>query len=259
MASPIVVMGVSGSGKSTVGAALAQRLRRAVRRRRRLPPAGQHRQDDGRPRPRRRRPPPVAGERSGSGSPRSADGGVMSCSALKRSYRDQLRAHCPDVEFLHLAGHAGGHRPAAGQPARATSCRRRCWPRSSRRSSRSTPTSTASPSTSTRTSTPIVEHYVDTPDHHRTGELMSPSALTLLAADTELAEPVASGLAADPRRAGGHRGDRRADHRRQAAPVPRADLRRADRRHRRGREHRATVSRRRSPTASAPRPRASAS
>jgi gluconokinase len=27
MASPIVVMGVSGSGKSTVGAALAQRLR----------------------------------------------------------------------------------------------------------------------------------------------------------------------------------------------------------------------------------------
>ena len=32
------------------------------------------------------------------------DGGVMSCSALKRKYRDQLRRHCPDVEFLHLAG-----------------------------------------------------------------------------------------------------------------------------------------------------------
>lgn len=32
------------------------------------------------------------------------DGGVMSCSALKRKYRDQLRRHCPDVEFLHLSG-----------------------------------------------------------------------------------------------------------------------------------------------------------
>ena len=32
------------------------------------------------------------------------DGGVMSCSALKRKYRDQLRRHCAEVEFLHLAG-----------------------------------------------------------------------------------------------------------------------------------------------------------
>lgn len=28
----------------------------------------------------------------------------MSCSALKRSYRDQLRGHAPGLEFLHLAG-----------------------------------------------------------------------------------------------------------------------------------------------------------
>jgi gluconokinase len=28
----------------------------------------------------------------------------MSCSALKRKYRDQLRRHYPDVEFLHLSG-----------------------------------------------------------------------------------------------------------------------------------------------------------
>ena len=33
-----------------------------------------------------------------------ADGGVMSCSALKRNYRDQLRHHAPRVEFLHLHG-----------------------------------------------------------------------------------------------------------------------------------------------------------
>ncbi len=30
--------------------------------------------------------------------------GVMSCSALKRRYRDQLRSHCSDIEFLHLTG-----------------------------------------------------------------------------------------------------------------------------------------------------------
>jgi gluconokinase len=32
------------------------------------------------------------------------DGGVMSCSALKRKYRDQLRRHCARIEFLHLRG-----------------------------------------------------------------------------------------------------------------------------------------------------------
>ena len=28
----------------------------------------------------------------------------MSCSALKRKYRDQLRKHCPSTEFVHLSG-----------------------------------------------------------------------------------------------------------------------------------------------------------
>jgi gluconokinase len=32
------------------------------------------------------------------------DGAVVSSSALKRKYRDQLRAHCPHIEFLHLNG-----------------------------------------------------------------------------------------------------------------------------------------------------------
>ena len=31
-------------------------------------------------------------------------GGVMSCSALKRKYRDQLRSHCAQTEFVHLSG-----------------------------------------------------------------------------------------------------------------------------------------------------------
>ena len=35
---------------------------------------------------------------------RHSDGGVMSCSALARRYRDQLRSHCPRIEFLHLTG-----------------------------------------------------------------------------------------------------------------------------------------------------------
>ena len=28
----------------------------------------------------------------------------MSCSALKRKYRDQLREHCGEIEFVHLYG-----------------------------------------------------------------------------------------------------------------------------------------------------------
>src|SRR5215471_17575433 len=101
MGSPIVVMGVSGSGKSTVGAALAQRLR---------VPFGDA--DDFHP--------PANIEKMSAGHPlndddrfpwleaigdwlavRCDDGGVMSCSALKRKYRDQLRRHCPDVTFFH--------------------------------------------------------------------------------------------------------------------------------------------------------------
>ena len=104
MASPIVVMGVSGSGKSTVGAALAQRLR--------VPFADA---DDFHP--------PANIAKMTAGEPLDDDdrypwleaigewlakhcggGGVMSCSALKRTYRDQLRRHCEGVEFLHLAG-----------------------------------------------------------------------------------------------------------------------------------------------------------
>lgn len=29
---------------------------------------------------------------------------VVTCSALKRSYRDRLRCHCPSLKFLHLHG-----------------------------------------------------------------------------------------------------------------------------------------------------------
>src|SRR6202171_2407749 len=104
MASPIVVMGVSGSGKSTVGAALAQRLRVHVAAADDCHPqahvakmtAGQPLNDDDRY--------PWL-EAIGEWLAEHCDsGGLMSCSALKRKYRDQLRRHCPDVIFLHLSG-----------------------------------------------------------------------------------------------------------------------------------------------------------
>lgn len=103
MPSPIVVMGVSGSGKSTVGAALAQRLRVPFGDADDFHPpaniakmtAGEALDDDDRY--------PWL-EVIGEWLAERYVGGVMSCSALKRKYRDQMRRHCADVEFLHLAG-----------------------------------------------------------------------------------------------------------------------------------------------------------
>jgi gluconokinase len=103
MAPPIVVMGVSGSGKSTVGAALAQRLRVPFGDADDFHPAaniakmtaGHALNDDDRY--------PWL-EAIGEWLAEHRDGAVMSCSALKRKYRDQLRRHCPEVEFMHLSG-----------------------------------------------------------------------------------------------------------------------------------------------------------
>jgi gluconokinase len=96
-------MGVSGSGKSAVGAALAQRLRVPFADADDFHPAaniakmtaGQPLNDDDRY--------PWL-EAIGEWLAAHRDGGVMSCSALKRTYRDQLRRHCPPVTFLHLSG-----------------------------------------------------------------------------------------------------------------------------------------------------------
>lgn len=104
MASPVVVMGVSGSGKSTVGAALAQRLRVPFADADDFHPAeniakmtaGHPLDDDDRH--------PWLEAIGVWLAQRCETGGVMSCSALKRSYRDQLRTHCADVQFLHLSG-----------------------------------------------------------------------------------------------------------------------------------------------------------
>ena len=96
-------MGVSGSGKSTVGAALAQRLRVPFEDADDLHPSaniakmsrGEALNDED-------RFPWLA--LVGEWLAVHEDGGVMSCSALKRRYRDQIRHHAPNVRFIYLEG-----------------------------------------------------------------------------------------------------------------------------------------------------------
>jgi gluconokinase len=100
----VVVMGVSGSGKTTVGAALAQRLR--------VPFADA---DDFHPRANIAKMSagiPLTDDDRGPWlatiaswlADHAASGGVASCSALRRSYRDVLAAGAPQVFFVHLHG-----------------------------------------------------------------------------------------------------------------------------------------------------------
>ena len=100
---PLVVMGVSGSGKSTVGAAIAQRFRVPFEDADDLhPSANIAKMSRGEPLDDQDRFPWL--ELVGEWLAVHEDGGVMSCSALKRKYREQLRRHCPDTIFVHLSG-----------------------------------------------------------------------------------------------------------------------------------------------------------
>jgi gluconokinase len=99
----LVVMGVSGSGKSTVGAALAQRLRVPFEDADDLhPSANIAKMSRGEPLDDSDRYPWL--ELVGEWLAVHEDGGVMSCSALKRKYRDQIRGIAPTVRFLLLEG-----------------------------------------------------------------------------------------------------------------------------------------------------------
>lgn len=99
----IVVMGVSGSGKSTIGALVADGLDLPFTDGDALHPmeniakmaAGTPLDDDDRW--------PWL-ESVGKALAGSANGLVVACSALKRSYRDAIRAQAPDAVFLHLDG-----------------------------------------------------------------------------------------------------------------------------------------------------------
>jgi gluconokinase len=96
-------MGVSGSGKSTVGAALAGRMRVPFEDADDLhPSANIAKMARGEPLEDSDRWPWL--ELIGMWLVNHADGGVIACSALKRKYRDQLRHHSDNVEFLLLEG-----------------------------------------------------------------------------------------------------------------------------------------------------------
>jgi gluconokinase len=104
----VVVMGVSGSGKSTVARALADRLRWPMAEADEFHPAANiEKMSAGTPLTDADRAPWLAAirvwvtERAAAG-----ESTVVTCSALKRDYRDVLRDAHARVLFLHLHGAA---------------------------------------------------------------------------------------------------------------------------------------------------------
>lgn len=101
----LVVMGVSGSGKSTVAAALAQRLGAALVDGDDLHPAANvEKMRAGHPLTDEDRWPWLDDVGRWLAAHAQSPGGVTACSALRRSYRDRLRRWCPGTSFVHLDG-----------------------------------------------------------------------------------------------------------------------------------------------------------
>jgi gluconokinase len=102
--SVIVVMGVSGCGKSTVGRLLAQRLGVAFAEADDFhPPANVAKMASGQPLDDADRLPWLAAIAEWiSGQLASGEGGVVTCSALKHRYRDLLRQAGSRLWFVHL-------------------------------------------------------------------------------------------------------------------------------------------------------------
>jgi gluconokinase len=101
----VVVMGVTGSGKSTVGARLAVSLGcRFVEGDTLHPPENIAKMSAGIPLTDEDREGwlDAIGRQLAAAAARG-EGVVASCSALKRRYRDQLRGHVPGAVFVHLA------------------------------------------------------------------------------------------------------------------------------------------------------------
>ncbi|UCR87976.1 gluconokinase [Mycetocola spongiae] len=103
---PLIVMGVSGSGKSTIGQALADSFGLTFIDGDDLhPSANKAKMAAGHPLNDEDRAPwlEIIAQRIGS---ELAEGHpiVVACSALKRRYRDQLVAYAPETAFIHLRG-----------------------------------------------------------------------------------------------------------------------------------------------------------
>ncbi len=96
----VVVMGVSGSGKTTVGEPLAERLGVDLGEADEFhPQANKDKMSAGEPLTDEDRIPWL---HAIGGWLADRDGAVATCSALKRSYRDLLRDDAPGTVFLHL-------------------------------------------------------------------------------------------------------------------------------------------------------------
>lgn len=97
----IIVMGVSGTGKSTIGRALAGELRLPFIDGDDLhPPANKRKMASGIALSDSDREPwlDAIAERLTTGPV------VVACSALRRAYRDRLRRNCPDLKLVYLSG-----------------------------------------------------------------------------------------------------------------------------------------------------------
>ena len=102
----VVVMGVSGSGKTTVAELLAKQLGwRFVEGDRLHPPANVEKMKQGIALTDADRAPWLdrIGEELRSWAA-AGQSGVLTCSALKRAYRDRIRSARPDVRIVYLKG-----------------------------------------------------------------------------------------------------------------------------------------------------------